>query len=65
MLVILFRNNGIFLVLLLLPFMCNYSKINKKRIICLVFTIFISYISYSKILLPALHITGTTVREVL
>ena len=65
MFICLFRNNGIFLVLLLLPFMCNYSKINKKRIICLVFAIFISYISYSKILLPALHITGTTVREVL
>ncbi len=60
----LFRNNGVF-ILACFPFMCKFSKINRKRIICLGLIVLISFISYSKIILPYFHITGTSIREAL
>lgn len=61
----LFRNNGIFLILVLLPFLYKFSK--KNRVIILLITLFITglYYSYTKVLLPKLGVTGTSVREVL
>ena len=61
----LFRNNGIFLIIMLLPFLYKFSK--KNRISILIVTILITglYYSYTKILLPKLGVTGTSVREAL
>lgn len=61
----LFRNNGVFLIILLVPFLCIFSKKNIKKLLGVTIIIFSLYLSYSKILLPKLGITGTSIREAL
>ena len=62
MLVILFRNNGIYIVLLTLPFLL-YK--NKLPIIILTVLVFVSNYSFNNILLPTLGVSGTSIREML
>jgi len=58
------RNNGIYTILLSLPF-CFIIKENRKATGIILATVLIGYIGYSKVLLPALKITPTSIREVL
>jgi len=62
MLVCLFRNNGIFVVLITIFFLL-YKYV--KKILCLFIIICISYISFNNILLPKLEVSNTSIREVL
>ena len=61
----LFRNNGIFLVLMIFPFALIYSKKNRKILTILTMSLFVIYYSYTNILLPKLGVTPTSIREVL
>jgi len=61
-LVWLFRNNGIYIILVTLPFLL-YK--NKKLIISVISLILITYIGFNNILLPSLGISGTSIRETL
>ena len=62
-LVILFRNNGIFIVILTLPFLLYKEK--KLKLLTTILLILISSISFNNILLPSLGISGTSIRETL
>ena len=62
-LVFLFRNNGIYIVLLSIPFLL-YKK-NKLGIICVILCLLGFYTSFNKILLPKLGVSPTSVRETL
>lgn len=58
------RNNGIYTILLSLPF-CFIVKENRKATAVVLATVLLSYLGYSKVLLPTLKITPTSIREVL
>lgn len=58
------RNNGIYTILLSLPF-CFIIKENRKETAIILVTVLVSYVGYSKVLLPTLKITPTSIREVL
>ncbi len=65
LLVILFRNNGIYTILLSLPFLLIFKKeIRIPILIVLVFNIAM-YVGYNKVLLPSFEIANTSIREVL
>lgn len=60
-----FRNNGLHVIILSLPFIIIYSRKNTLRL-TLVFVLFLgSYGLYTKILIPSLGISEGSVREVL
>ncbi len=64
-LVALFRNNGIYIILLSLPFVILYEK-RYRKVLTFLFVIFmVSYFSYDKVLLPGLKITNGSTREIL
>ena len=63
-LLFLSRNNGIYVILLSLPF-CLLYKNNRKQILMVLLCVTISYLGYSKIILPYFKITPTSIREVL
>lgn len=64
-LIMMFRNNGIYVILLSMPFLIIFCKNNRKEnTITLIFSLTI-YLSYSNILLPYLKITPGSIREVL
>ena len=65
LMVCLFRNNGIYTILLSLPFAAIANKLNRKNILFATLIVFILYESFIKILLPALKIPNTGVREML
>lgn len=65
LLVILLRNNGVYTILLSMPFLLIAEK-NKRKPILAVFTCLMLFcIGYSKVLLPSLKISNTSVREIL
>lgn len=65
LLIILFRNNGIYTIILSLPVVCILKKeLRLPIILVLVFNIGM-YIGYNKILLPHYEIANTSVREML
>ena len=65
LLVILFRNNGIYTIILSLPFLLIFKKeIRIPILIILVFNISM-YVGYNKVLLPSFEIANTSIREVL
>ena len=65
LLIILFRNNGIYTIVLSLPFaMILKKEIRKPILIIFIFNIAI-YIGYNKVLLPSLEIANTSIREML
>ncbi len=61
MLVCLFRNNGIVVVIITLLFLF----IKTKKYFITMLLILISFLSFNRVLLPTLNISGTSVREVL
>lgn len=63
MLVILFRNNGIYLVILTIPFLLY--KREKIAIIGVIALIIMSYASFNNVFLPNVGISGTSIRETL
>ena len=63
LLICLFRNNGIYLVSFLLPFLVVYNPINAKKIIIIFLSCIIVFFGYKNILLPHLKITDTSPRE--
>ena len=64
-LVALFRNNGVYVICLSLPFIIIFNKKYRKSLL-LILIIFISfYVSFDKVLLPSLKITSGSIREVL
>lgn len=65
LMVCLLRNNGIYVILLSLPFAAISNKINRKSILFATLIVFILYESFIKLLLPALKISNTGVREML
>lgn len=65
LLIILFRNNGIYTIILSLPVVCILKKkLRLPIILVLVFNIGM-YIGYNKVLLPHYEIANTSVREML
>ena len=65
LLIILFRNNGIYTIVLSLPFaMILKKEIRKPILIIFIFNIAM-YIGYNKVLLPSLEIANTSIREML
>ena len=65
LLIILFRNNGIYTIILTLPFVCLFKK-KGRFVLALVLVLNISlYGLYNKVLLPHYEISNTSVREVL
>ena len=65
LLIILFRNNGIYTIILTLPFVCLFKK-KGRFVLALVLVLNISlYGLYNKILLPHYEISNTSVREAL
>lgn len=65
LLVILFRNNGIYTILLSMPFLLIPLKNKRKPIITVIVCLLVCYIAYGKILLPSLKISNTSIREML
>ena len=65
LLIILFRNNGIYTIILSLPFLLIFKKeIRISIVIILIFNISM-YVGYNKVLLPSFEIANTSIREVL
>lgn len=64
-LVILFRNNGIYTILLSMPFLLLGVKEKRKPIIITFIAILLFNFGYGKILLPSLKISNTSIREAL
>ena len=62
-LICLFRNNGIYLVTFLFPFLVVYNPINAKKIIIIFLSCISLFFGYKNILLPKLRITDTSPRE--
>ena len=63
--IMLVRNNGIYTIILSLPFLLLIDKKNRLKIICIILAPVIVYKSYTNILLPALKITDGSIREML
>lgn len=64
-LVIFFRNNGIYTVLLSMPFLLIAEKQKRKPITAILVLLLVIHIGYGKVLLPSLKISNTSIREVL
>ncbi len=65
LLIILFRNNGIYTIILTLPVLIFTNKKISLNIIIILLINILMYISYNNILLPHFEIANTSVREML
>ena len=65
LLVCLLRNNGVYTILLSLPFVAIANKKNRKIILLMTIVIFIIYEAFLKILLPSLKISNGGIQEML
>ena len=61
MLVCLFRNNGLLIVLVSIPFIIYKNK----KFIYVLLSVLILFVSFNKVILPAVGVSGTSIREVL
>ncbi len=61
----LFRNNGIYLILMSFPFLLLIDKKNRKKILIALFIPLICYFSFTHVLLPFLKVTPGSIREAL
>ena len=61
----LFRQNGIYIILILFPIMCFYSINNIKKLSCVFFSILIVIWCFNNILIPCLGISDGSIREAL
>lgn len=64
LLVSLFRNNGIYVIVLSLPFLAILDKLNRKRIIISLFVVILVYYVFNA-LLPVFKIASSSIREAL
>ena len=65
LLVALFRNNGLYVIVLTFPFILFYSKANLKRLLIVFIAFLIFFMTYSKVILPSFSIPNGSIREVL
>lgn len=65
MLLSLFRHNGVYIIVMTLPFLLVFSKVNRKRILAPFALFMITIYSFNNILVPALGISDGSVREML
>ena len=65
LLIALFRNNGLYVILLSLPLFIVYSKKNRVILTTVLLLFFLSYTGFNKILIPKLGISEGSIREVL
>lgn len=61
----LFRNNGVYMAIILLPFILFVQKKYWKQVLLMVLLPIVIYMGYGKILLPSLGISDGSIREVL
>ncbi len=59
------RNNGIYVILLSLPFSLFIIKYNFKRLLAVLLLLLVFNVSYTKVFLPSLGITSGSIKEVL
>ncbi len=59
------RNNGIYTILLSLPFALIWLKDKRKGIIISLICVLLCYGTYNKVILPAFKISNTSIREML
>lgn len=64
-LITLFRNNGIYLIIMSFPFLLIIDKNNRKKILMTLIMPIIIYFSFTDILLPVLKVTPGSIREML
>lgn len=65
LMVILFRNNGFYTILLSMPFLLISEKKKRKPITIILVLLILFQVGYGRILLPSLKISNTSIREVL
>ncbi|MGE5455553.1 MAG: DUF6020 family protein [Ignavibacteriales bacterium] len=65
LLIMLFRNNGIYMIILSFPFLFLIEKKNRIKLGIILIIPILLFQGYNKILLPALHITPGSIREIL
>lgn len=65
LLITLFRNNGIYLLIMSFPFLFIIDKKNWKRMLVVFLIPVIGYYSFTNVLLPYLRVTPTSPREAL
>jgi hypothetical protein len=65
LLMVLMRNNGIYIIFLSIPFMILVLKAKRRQLGAVLFGIVILYGAYNSVLLPHFKIANTSVREVL
>ena len=59
------RNNGIYVIAVSFLFVIPYSKVNLKKMSIVFLICILSYITYSKVILPYFKIPDTSIREML
>lgn len=65
LLVTLTRNNGIYTIVLSLPFALIWLKDKRKPIIVTLVSVIACYMGYNKVVLPSFKISNTSIREML
>lgn len=65
LMVTLTRNNGIYTVILSLPFTLIWLKDKRKKILITLASVLVVYVGYNKVILPSFKISNTSIREVL
>lgn len=65
LLMCLFRHNGIYIVILMIPFMVLFSPINRTRLALTFTLLLVSIYSFNNILVPSLGISDGSIREML
>lgn len=65
LLISLFRNNGMYVIVLSLVFAIFYSRVNIKKMAMILLIYMVLYKSYTGILLPYFKISDTSIRETL
>lgn len=65
LLVTLSRNNGIYTIVLSLPFALIWLKDKRKAIITTLALVIVCYMGYNKVILPHFKISNTSIREML
>lgn len=65
LLISMFRNNGLYVILLSLPFLIVIMKNNRIRLTLILIIYFLSFKCYGSIILPSFGITDGSVREIL
>ena len=65
LMVTLTRNNGVYTLVLSMPFTLIWLKNKRKQILVILSSVLVCYIGYNKVLLPAFKISNTSIREML